>query len=223
MTKIPDISVVVPVFNSEKIIPELIKRVDSALHSKNISYELIFVNDASTDNSKKLLDHIKNCKPQIQVIHNEENLGQAFTSIKGMAHAIGKYIVTIDDDLEYEPEDIVSLYKEIKNGNYMVVFGIAPDKYRLQGRSTFLAKIRNKILNVLWDKPVTDSFKIFNRELAFKDDIFLIKEPFEVFMKKTVKQRAIGYISVGFNKRYFGSSNYTFVKKLRLFLEMNKL
>lgn len=128
MTNIPVISVVVTVFTSEKIIPTLIKRIDSAMCSKNINYELILINDANTDNSKDILQNY-NCK-KIIVINNEKNLGQAYTCIKGIERAEGQYIVTIDDDLEYEPIDILKLYHKIEEENSDVVFGLACDKYK---------------------------------------------------------------------------------------------
>ena len=222
MTKIPDISIVVPVFNSEKIILELVKRIRQAMSQEQLSYELILINDASTDGSKQVLDVVVKEDKNVIVSHNEKNLGQAYTSIKGIGLSHGNYIVTIDDDLEYEPADIMKLYQEIQSKNYEVIFGIAPNKYNLQGKSTRFAFLRNKILNFLWRKPVTDSFKIFKRSLAFNENEYLIQEPFEKFMTKTVQRSSIAYVEVGFNERYWGKSNYTLVKKFKLFLDMSK-
>lgn len=222
MAKIPDISIVVPVFNSEKIIPELVKRIYQTMNKARIAFEVVMVNDASTDNSAKVLDVYQSQYENFKVIHNLKNLGQAFTSIKGIANTQGEYIVTIDDDLEYEPSDILKLYDTIKTENCDVVFGLAPDKYKKQGKSPYIAKLRNKVLNFIWDKPVTDSFKIFKRSFVFEENAFLLAVPFEVFLKRNRKAIQIEYIKVNFNKRFAGQSNYTIIKKLRLFFEMNK-
>jgi glycosyltransferase involved in cell wall biosynthesis len=134
-----------------------------------------------------------------------------------MSVASGEYIVTIDDDLEYLPEDIITLYDYIKANNFHVVFGIAEEKYRLQGKNTRLAKGRTRLLNALWGKGVTDSFKIFKKELVFDADSFIVEEHFEAFIKHRLAQSFWGYTAVGYEARMAGSSNHTFLKKLKLF------
>src|SRR5690606_6569653 len=128
----------------------------------------------------------------IKGIKNERNIGQAYTSLKGIAQSKGDFIVTIDDDLEYHPSDILLLYHHIKENHFDLVFGIAKEKYRKQGKSQKLAEFRNKLLNKIWNKPITDSFKIFRRNMVFNNDVFLPETHFEGFVKKNIRKINIG-------------------------------
>ena len=206
-----EISVVVPVYKSEKIIDELCKRLLKVLEQNFANFEIILINDASPD---RVADKMNNCAkhPQIFCYSNKTNLGQLVTTRKGILMARGKYIVTIDDDLEYDPSDILKLYNRIVDTGLVVVFGLAPNKYEKQGKSSLLAAIRNKVLNVLWNKPVTDSFKIFRRDLVFDGSTFLMNKVFEAFINKRVSIDEIGYVGVSFSKRFDGSSNYSRLK-----------
>jgi undecaprenyl-phosphate 4-deoxy-4-formamido-L-arabinose transferase len=221
MSKIPEVSIVVPVFNSELTLPVLIKRVEDAFSIKQISFEVILVDDCSSDNSWSTIETLQKNLDFIIGIRNEKNIGQAYTSIKGISMAKGKFISTIDDDLEYNPEEIINLYHTILETDVDLVFGIAPNKYQLQGKNPYFAKLRNKILNFIWRKPLTDSFKIFKRTLVFDHDNSLLEVPFEVYLKRKIKEIRIMYHEVGYNKRFHGKSNYTIWKKLRLFIEMS--
>ena len=219
--KIPEISIIVPVFNSESIIPHLLGQIEQAMRHSILSFELILVDDCSTDHSFAKLQELANDKENYRVFKNEHNLGQAYTSLFGLSKAIGSYLVTIDDDLEYDPEDIRLLYEAIQLEKLPVVFGLAKDKYQKQGKSGPLSKFRNSLLNLLWNKPVTDSFKIVRRSFLFDGTKFLASVPFEVFLRDNLDRRHIGYVQVPFYPRAHGKSNYTLLKKIQLFWQMH--
>ena len=221
MPKILEVYIVVPVFNSEFILPLLIKRLKEAFSKSSFGYELILVDDQSSDHSWRIIQEYQEKFDFVKGIQNAQNLGQAYTTLKGISKASGQYIATIDDDLEYNPEEIMDLYHVLLLKNVDLVFGVAPQKYQLQGKNPYFAKLRNKMLNFIWNKPLTDSFKIFKRSLVFKDGKNILKVPFEVFLKKNVDTISIEYHDVGYNKRFYGKSNYTLWKKIRLFLEMS--
>jgi len=212
-----DISIVVPVFNSAKTLRILFSRVDQVLKARGLCYELILVDDRSDDDSWRVIKEISRANQEVKGILLDHNYGQWCATLAGMSMSSGDYIVTIDDDLEYMPEDIITLYEYIKAHEFKVVFGIAVDKYRLQGKNTWMAKGRNNILNALWGKGVTDSFKILKRELVFDDDSFIVDEHFEAFIKHRLSRSFWGYTSVKYEKRMIGASNHTFVKKTKLF------
>ena len=212
-----DISIIVPVYNSAETIPELVMRVVRAMGSAGLTYEVILVDDRSTDTSWQAI--LMECHQSKRIIglRLADNNGQWRSSLAGMSLASGRYIVTMDDDLEYDPLDIPELYKAIFLNNHSVVFGLAPDKYRLQGKNEMLSKLRNRILNILWNKPVTDSFKIIDRKVIFQDGRFKLTEPFEVFMTHHLKKTSWGYHTVRFNNRRAGTSNHSLSMKAKLF------
>jgi glycosyltransferase involved in cell wall biosynthesis len=144
------------------------------------------------------------------------NFGQFMATLAGISRAKGSYVVTIDDDLEYDPADIQKLWHALHNHDYYLVFGIAPDKYRVKNINTMQASMRNKVINFLWQKFLTDSFKIFKRELFFNRGEFGSKLHFEAFAKHALNPRFVGYQEVKYQQRFAGSSNHTLGVKLKI-------
>lgn len=222
MTKIYEISIVVPVYNSSNTLEILIDRLQKLSIRLNIEIEIILVNDSSRDNSWEVISKAVIEFKNITGINLTKNLGQIKATNKGIEAATGKYIVTIDDDLEYPPIEITKLYTKIIEKKYDVVFGIAKSKYNKQGKNEWFANLRNKILNKVWKKPPTDSFKIFKKSIVYNKEFFILINNFEALITKNLKNIKIGYVEVDFNKRLSGNSNYTLIKKIKFILEMNK-
>lgn len=218
-----ELSIVVPVYKSQKILPELLRRIDQYISSMHISYEVILVDDDSRDGTWEEIQNLKDDYSFVRAYKNSVNIGQPMTSALGISKTLGKYIVTIDDDLEYCPSDIVVLYRSILSNNANVVFGIADGKYAIQGKNQTISKWRNVLLNQFWQKPVTDSFKIFRRSLAFDNEIFRMNTHFEGHLKKNINQVGlIKYVNVSYYPRFQGQSNYTFWRKMRMFFQMHR-
>lgn len=220
--KHPRVSIIVPVYNSRQILPVLASRIKEVMTKEDLLYEVIFCEDCGPDDSWAVIQDLCAIETNVKGIRNEKNLGLPFNALRGMSIAEGDYIVTIDDDLEYDPIDIPRLLNHIQEYHFDVVFGIAPEKYKGQGKSSKFALFRNRILNFFWNKPITDSLKIIRRDVLFNGAEFMPKTPFEGYLKQQLAKVKIGYLSVSFHKRYAGESNYTFTKKLRLFWQMSR-
>lgn len=219
----PEISIVVPVYCSAAILPELARRIRASFDDSGLHYEVIFADDRSNDNSWEVIQALCRNDDRFSGFRNDQNLGQPYNSLKGISLAKGRFIATIDDDLEYEPSDILLLYKHIVQSEHDVVFGLPAEKYSKKGKSPAIVNARNRVLNYIWNKPVTDSFKIFRREVVFSDEgIFLPRVHFEGYIRDHVARDKIGYVSVSFNERFAGQSNYTLMRKLRMFFQMDK-
>lgn len=216
----PLISVVVPVYNSAAIVEELCKRLKSVLERiAGSKFEILLVDDCSSDSVWENIKWLALQDEKIKGYRLGKNFGQWMAVLAGIKQAKGKYIVTIDDDLEYDPEDIEKLYRAITNFNYHLVFGLAPDKYRVKNANTLNARFRNKFLNFLWQKFITDSYKIFRREVLFNNETFAAHIHFEAFIKHTLHPKFVGYEEVGYHSRFEGYSNHTLGKKIGLFLQ----
>ncbi len=215
-----DISIVVPVYNSEHIIQAFVERTKKTFRDINLTYELILCDDCSTDNSWHTIKAMSKEHGFIKAHRNESNLGQLKTTMFGISQANGKYIVTIDDDLEYNPEDIVILYHTLIEKDLDVLFGIAKEKYIIKGKSKFISNLRNCFLNFLLRKPQTDSFKIFKRNFVFNGEEFLLSVPFESYLSKKIDSVRIDYIDVEFNSRFEGNSNYSLQKKIKMLYQL---
>jgi glycosyltransferase involved in cell wall biosynthesis len=212
-----EISIVLPVYNSSLTIRELVSRIQKALNPLGITYELILADDCSPDESwQKILDVCHSHKEVIG-LRLSKNYGQWFSTLAGMSVASGRYIVTIDDDLEYDPDDIIKLYQTITYSRLSVVFGIAKNKYRLQGKSILFYNLINAFLNIIWNSQPRVSFKIIERILLYSDNDFIIQEPLDTFIAHNVNRDLWGYSQVKFGKRFAGKSNYSLAKKIKLF------
>ncbi len=210
-------SIIVPVYNSSGIIPILVDKVITVMDYLKKPYEIILVEDCSPDNSWDAIKKICKQIPNIRGLRLSNNYGQWMATMAGIRESKGKLIITIDDDLEYDPQDIISLIECIQSSDFKLVFGIAPNKYLLQGKSNIFNDWRNKIVNFLLGKYVTDSFKIFKRELLFtRTNIFIPNIHFEAYINHTLHKKYVGYMNVNFHKRYSGNSSYNFFKKTKL-------
>ena len=185
MTEKIDLTLLLCTYNEEKRISEAIKQVLSSLKNVKFVYEIIFIDNNSTDQtSYKIAENIKinnNCK----LLVNEKNIGKGGSIKKGINLSKGKYVMIFDPDLEYESNDIVRMFDKIKLSKYDFIIG----SRRLNKKFNFsnLYKDKNKgltyilnylgvflltlMINILYKQNITDSasaLKIFNSEFIKK-------------------------------------------------------
>jgi polyisoprenyl-phosphate glycosyltransferase len=106
---VPQYSVVIPVFNAAETLSELIARLTSVFESKTSNYEIILVDDASPDNSWKVMRALRDKDRRVKIIRHMKNFGQHKAILCGLHCAKGDVIVTMDDDLQHPPEEIPNL------------------------------------------------------------------------------------------------------------------
>jgi glycosyltransferase involved in cell wall biosynthesis len=116
-----ELSIVMPALNEEKNIQKIVSKVYKSFEGKDI--ELIIVNDNSTDNTQELAMSLKKKYRNITVLKNEIQSGKTMTVKRGLLLTKGEYVVIQDSDLEYDPEDLKEIYKQIVDGDYDVVYG----------------------------------------------------------------------------------------------------
>jgi glycosyltransferase involved in cell wall biosynthesis len=108
-----DLSIVIPVYNSERIVPELVRRIAQAMRCE---YELILVNDGSADRSWRMIEEACDAHPAVRGINLRINTGQHNAIMAGLRAASGAVIVVMDDDLQHAPEDIGKLRSKLDEG-----------------------------------------------------------------------------------------------------------
>src|SRR5436190_1477859 len=121
------ISVTVPICNEAGTLPELYEKVRDALMETGRSWELILVNDGSTDGSEELLDEIAARDPLVKVVHLRRNFGQTAAMMAGFDFARGDIIIPMDGDLQNDPADIPSMLAKLDEG-FDVVSGWRRDR-----------------------------------------------------------------------------------------------
>lgn len=210
-----DISIVIPVFNGEKSIPELISRINEEVTKITTSFEIILVDDFSIDNSWEVLKQIQAKNANISIFRLSKNYGQHNATICGLKQSVGRVIITMDDDLEHLPESISTVYQRFIDKQYDILYA-CPNKRQKSFFRNFLGNSWNYLLK-LSNKGLSDasSFRIMNRNLA--ENIALHQEPF-VYIEAIVLwyTNNIGQLTIPYGKRKYGTSNYTVSKLYNL-------
>lgn len=136
------VSVVIPVLNEQNNLKELFSRVSVVLKSINKTYEIIIVDDGSTDRSLEILKEIQSGEPPLRVVKLRRNYGQHPATFAGFQVALGTYVVTLDADMQNNPSDIPKLLDKIQEG-YDVVSG-----KRVNRQDSFLRrKLPSRMIN----------------------------------------------------------------------------
>jgi polyisoprenyl-phosphate glycosyltransferase len=212
MTNI-EFSVIVPVFNSEKSLPELFQRIDAAFIKINKYYEVIFIDDGSSDNSWDIVTELKNkYTEKITAIKLLKNFGQHNAILCGLKFVKGKYAVTIDDDLQQRPEDIEAMYEMIIASNADIVYGIYEEKKHSLSRrigSWYMNKSSGFSRKVI----AGASFRLIRSEIVLKmlegtHDLVYIDEILSWYTEN------VAFTNVKHEPRKYGRSNYTRKKLL---------
>ena len=162
-----DISIIIPVFNEEKNIPQLYQRLKKTISQLSPHYEYIFVNDGSTDHTLTLLKTLRKKDKKIKIISFSRNFGHMPALDAGLAHTKGKKIVFIDADLQDPPEIIKKMYQKASQG-YDVVYG-TKIKRKESPHKVFLFNTFYKIMNQLsyYKMPAnTGTFSLIDRKVA---------------------------------------------------------
>jgi dolichol-phosphate mannosyltransferase len=149
----PEISVVIPVFNEEENLPVLAEEIRAAMEIVNRPYEVVLVDDGSTDTSPAVMARLAREDPRIRILRQRRNSGQSAALDAGFRHARGGIVITLDADLQNDPADIPRLLERMDE--FDVVSGV-----RARRRDTWVrrasSKIANGIRNRVTHESVTD-------------------------------------------------------------------
>ncbi|MCC6181746.1 MAG: glycosyltransferase family 2 protein [Bacteroidia bacterium] len=179
-----ELSVLIPVYNSASCIEQTISKTIEALKRLNISYELILIDDASEDNTWQIVKQLKQTNEHILGVKFSKNYGQHNALLCGLKIATGHFIVTMDDDLEQNPEDISLLYNTIKQNDYDLVYGspINTKKGFIRRIATRIYKKLSQVENKragegspfrIISKSLKDNLLLHDSSLFFIDEIAL--------------------------------------------------
>ena len=213
-------SVVIPVYNSRECLQELYDRLQSVFKQMNKTFEVIFVNDYSKDNSMSKLNELHDLHDNIIVVDLYINFGQQNALMCGFQYCQGQYIITMDDDLQNPPEEIQKLIEKLNEG-YDAVFGTytnKKDKFYKNWGSVLFRKLNHKIFNVTNNLKFS-SFRIIKKQII--DEIKNNKTSYPYVSGMLVQvTRNITNVILNHEKRKYGKSNYTFRKLVQISLNL---
>lgn len=124
-----DLSIVIPLYNEEESLPELCKWIRDVADKNQYDYEIILIDDGSTDDSWKVIEELSNNHPVIKGIRFQRNYGKSAGLNEGFRAAQGNVIITMDADLQDSPDEIPDLYKMIAEDHYDLVSGWKKKRY----------------------------------------------------------------------------------------------
>ena len=124
-----DISVVIPLYNEEESLPELFSWIERVMQANAYSFEVIFVNDGSTDHSWEVIQRLSKQSEAVRGICFRRNYGKSPALYCGFKEAQGKVVITMDADLQDSPEEIPALYRMITKEGYDLVSGYKQKRY----------------------------------------------------------------------------------------------
>jgi len=140
-----DLSLVIPLFNEEESLPELSEWINRVMIANNFSYEIIFVDDGSTDNSWQVIEELRSKNPNIKGIKFQRNYGKSAGLNEGFRAAEGDVVITMDADLQDSPDEIPELRQMIVEGGFDLVSGWKKKRYD----NTFTKNIPSKFYNAM--------------------------------------------------------------------------
>ena len=124
-----NISVVIPLYNEEESLPELYEWIERVMNNNNFSFEVIFINDGSIDNSWKVIEELAQKSPHVKGIKFRRNYGKSPALYCGFKEAQGDVVITMDADLQDSPNEIPELYRMITEDGYDLVSGYKEKRY----------------------------------------------------------------------------------------------
>jgi glycosyltransferase involved in cell wall biosynthesis len=221
MIAAPDISVVVPVYNEEDSLPVLYREVRETLEAAGKSFELLFVDDHSTDTSLRVMLALRAEDPRVRVVHFRRNFGQTAALSAGFEHTRGAIVITMDGDLQNDPRDIPALVAKIEEGCDIVA------GWRKQRKDGWLlrrlpSQIANRLIAYVTDTPIHDTgctLKAFRSQLVKNLTIYAEQHRFLPAMSRGSGAR-IAEIVVNHRPRRFGKSKYGIERALRVLLDL---
>jgi undecaprenyl-phosphate 4-deoxy-4-formamido-L-arabinose transferase len=220
MAATPELSLVIPVYNGSRTIGPLVEQITKVFTST--SFEVVLVNDGSTDDSETVCGALAGKFPQTVVfVHLSRNFGEHNAVLAGFKQARGLYVAVLDDDGQNPPEEVVRMLDELKRKKYDVVYGHYIEKKHSWFRNLG-SRFNDRIATLMLHKPkdlYLSSFKVMNRFLV--NEIIKYHGPYPYTDGLIYRvTRNIGQIPVEHRASASGPSRYTFRRLVRLWLNM---
>lgn len=218
-----DISVIIPLLNEEESLPELVEWIDKVMQTNSFSYEIILIDDGSSDNSWKVIENLSNMYSSCKGIKFRRNYGKSAALNAGFEIAQGDVVITMDADLQDSPDEIPELYKMITEEQYDIVSGWKKVRYD----SKLAKNIPSKFFN--WATRKMSGIKLhdFNCGLkAYKNDVVKAIEVYgEMHRYIPVIAKWAGFSKIGekvvqHRKRKYGTTKFGWNRFVNGFLDL---
>lgn len=221
-----DISVIVPLFNEAESLPELYAWIQRVMNENKFTYEVIFVNDGSTDNSWKVIQDLKAKSENVRAIRFRRNYGKSPALFCGFERAEGEVVITMDADLQDSPDEIPELYRMVMEDGYDLVSGWKQKRYD----NTFTKNIPSKIYNATARKvtglklhDMNCGLKAYRKEVIKNIEVYGEMHRYIPYLAKNAGYTNIGEKVVIHRKRQYGVSKFGLERFVNGYLDLFSL
>jgi len=216
-----DISLVVPIYNEVESLPHLIESISQVMLPQNLSYEIICVDDGSTDGSTELLKNIAQNRQDLKAIIFRRNYGQTPAMAAGFQHSQGKIIISLDADLQNDPADIPLLLAKIDEG-YDLVSGWRKNRQDNTLTRLIPSKIANWLIGQVTEVKLHDygcSLKAYRSEVLADLNLYGELHRF-IPALAFIEGAKITEIPINHHARRFGQSKYGLSRTFRVLMDL---
>jgi glycosyltransferase involved in cell wall biosynthesis len=216
----PRYSVVVPCFNEEGVLHELHRRMSEVMDRTGEPWELVLVNDGSSDRTSEIMRELHTADPRVKVVDFAKNFGHQLAVTAGLDYAQGDAVVMIDADLQDPPEVILDMIERWKEG-YDVVYGVRSERKGETWFKEFTAKLFYRIIYRITDVDIpldTGDFRLMDRKVV--ETLKGMRERYRFIRGMTswvgFRQTGVNYVR---QERFAGETHYPFRKMFRFALD----
>jgi glycosyltransferase involved in cell wall biosynthesis len=218
-----DISVVVPVFNEEESLPELFDWIKKVLGESGFIFEVIFVDDGSSDSSWKVIKGLQNSDSRVRGVKFRRNFGKSAALNKGFEVAVGNVVITMDADLQDSPDEIPGLYRMITDEGYDLVSGWKKKRFDSKLTKNIPSKIYNAATRRMSGVKLHDmncGLKAYRKEVVKSIEVYGEMHRYIPVIAKWAGFRKIGEKVVSHQKRKYGVTKFGWERFINGFLDL---
>ncbi|MDD4199502.1 MAG: glycosyltransferase [Paludibacter sp.] len=221
-----NISVVVPLYNEADSLPKLHEWIARVMQENKLTYEIIFVNDGSTDNSWQVIEALKEESTHVRGIKFRNNYGKSPALYCGFQAAKGDVVITMDADLQDSPDEIPELYRMITEDGYDLVSGWKKKRYDAKLTKNIPSKIYNATARKVSGLKLHDmncGLKAYRNEVIKNIEVYGEMHRYIPYLAKNAGFTKIGEKVVTHRKREFGSTKFGMNRFVNGYLDLMTL
>ncbi|MDR0370642.1 MAG: glycosyltransferase family 2 protein [Prevotellaceae bacterium] len=206
-----DISVVIPLYNEEKSLSKLFAWVQKVMAENDFSYEVIFVDDGSTDNSWHVIEELKKRSDTVRAVKFRHNYGKSPALYCGFGAAQGDVVITMDADLQDSPDEIPELYRMIKEDGYDLVSGWKKKRHDAKLSKNLPSKLYNATARKVTGLKLHDmnsGLKSYRLEVVKNIEVYGEMHRYIPYLAKNAGFTKIGEKVIEHRKREFGKTKF---------------
>jgi glycosyltransferase involved in cell wall biosynthesis len=218
-----DISIIIPLYNEEESLPELQAWIDRVMQQHDFSYETIFINDGSTDNSWRVVEELKQKYSSVRGVKFRKNYGKSPALFCGFERAQGEVIITMDADLQDSPDEIPELYRMITEENYDLVSGWKKKRYDPLSKTLPTKLFNATARRVSGIKNLHDfncGLKAYRKEVVKNIEVYGEMHRYIPYIAKSAGFEAIGEKIVQHQARKYGNTKFGFSRFINGYLDL---